>query len=306
MEFYKERKIDENEEFLVFAKEIDDLSEFLELFSDLIVQNGHNISFCQNGKYFSVNTTLIDSASKTIKSIKLCCSIGSFSDANTLIRKLRDDLLQYVYILIITVSRQSFRPESARESIKETLNLLSRLPPYDTLSEDEEAVKAWFENKVEELNPRKKRMKLDFENYMNVFRKNEKINKILKEFGLDHRWNELSRNLNNYVHNNGVKYSKHNIIDANNNILGTHLNEINNKTSYIVSVFVVLIILTKSDLIASTDYMDHVELEREPIENSQYFIANGIQEFIDTKISKIHPELIDFLKRNNTHSMIID
>ncbi len=45
---------------------------------------------------------------KHFRNIKLCCSIGSFSDANTLIRKLRDDLIQYAYILSIINLRKAF------------------------------------------------------------------------------------------------------------------------------------------------------------------------------------------------------
>lgn len=98
-ELHREIKIDETEEFKTFAKEIDYLIDFFKSFSELIFYNGRVISFISDNNYLTLDTTLIDSSSQTLQSIKLCCSIGSFSDANTLIRKLRDDLIQYIYIV---------------------------------------------------------------------------------------------------------------------------------------------------------------------------------------------------------------
>ena len=36
--------------------------------------------------------------------------------------------------------------------------------------------------------------------------------------------------------------------------------------------------------------IDHLDADMEPPEDCQYFIANFVQEFIDTKITKLHPE----------------
>jgi hypothetical protein len=108
----KERQVVESEHFKFFSKDIDYLIDFFSSLSKLTLYNGRIISFFSNVEHFSLSTEFIDSSVQTLKSIKLCCSIGSFSDANTLIRKFRDDLIQFVYILNIINLRKPFVEES--------------------------------------------------------------------------------------------------------------------------------------------------------------------------------------------------
>lgn len=111
----REKQIIETEEFIDFSKEIDYLSEFFRSLSELIFFNGRIISFFSDKKIHALDSALLDSSAQTLKSIKFCCSIGSFSDANTLTRKLRDDLMQYVYILSIIKSRKPFLEDSLKD-----------------------------------------------------------------------------------------------------------------------------------------------------------------------------------------------
>ena len=99
----------ESEEFSKFSEEFDQNINFLNNFSELIWYNGRIFSFwSEDHKMHTVSTTLIDNSIQTLKSIKLCCSIRSFTDANTLIRKLRDDLILYVFILDVVNKRKTF------------------------------------------------------------------------------------------------------------------------------------------------------------------------------------------------------
>ncbi len=166
-ELPEERQIDETEEFMIFAQDIDYLSDFFSGLSELICSNGRIISFLSKADYFMLSTDLIDSSSQTLKSIKLCCSIGSFSDANTLIRKLRDDLLQYAYILNIIRLRKPFLEKSVKalntDNPEEFANSILNLQFNDSISDDEQAVTAWFRNSVSDLQ-RSIKKKLEFEN----------------------------------------------------------------------------------------------------------------------------------------------
>jgi len=308
-ELLKERQIDETEEFKIFSEDIDYLTQFFSGLSELIYSNGRIISFFSNTEYFTLSTDLIESSTQTLKSIKLCCSIGSFSDANTLIRKLRDDLIQYVYILNIIGLRKPFLEDSVKELNveypKEFANSILNLQFNDLITDDEQAVTAWFKNSVLDLKrPIKK--KLEFENYMKVLKQNDNINQILTEYNLQEYWETLRESLNNYVHNNGTHFSSHNIILANDNNLVTHLKNINISTTYISSFFLVLLLMIESSLISSTDYIDHLDCDIQPPEDSQYFVASFVQEFIDKKVSNIHPELKQYLKDNNINGMKIE
>lgn len=108
LNFFRDIDVRETGYFKAFTDEIDYLIGFFQQFSDLIFYNGRIIVFYTGRKSFLLTPSLISSSAKTLHSIKLCCSIGSFSDANTLIRKFRDDLIQYAYILSIINSREFF------------------------------------------------------------------------------------------------------------------------------------------------------------------------------------------------------
>jgi hypothetical protein len=305
----KEKGVDETEEFKRLSEELDYLSEFFNNLSELIYFNGRIISFFSHKEIYTLNTSLIDSSAQTIKSIKFCCSIGSFSDANTLIRKLRDDLMQYAYVLNIISLRRPFVEESVgnikTDNAEEFANAISNLQFNSVLTDDEQAVSAWFNNTVSKLN-RSIKKKLEFENYMTVIKQNSNISHILTEYKLQEYWEVLRKRLNNYVHSNGISFSKHNYISVRDKNLGTHLNNIGIRTTYVASFFVVVLLMIESSLIASTDYIDYLDCNMQPPEDSQYFVAGFVQDFIDKKVATIHPELKQFLKENNVHGMKID
>ncbi len=308
-ELPKEGQIVETEQFKIFSEDIDYLTKFFIDLSGLIYSNGRIISFFSKVEYFTLSTDLIDSSAQTLKSIKFCCSIGSFSDANTLIRKLRDDLIQYVYILNIISLRMPFLEESTNnlknDDTAEFANSLLNIQFNNTLTDDEHAITAWFKNSVSDLQrPIKK--KLEFENYMKVLKQNDNINQIIIQYNLQVYWEALRKRLNNYIHNNGTHFSSHNTISATDKNLGTHLKNINIRTTYISSFFLVLLLMIESSLISSTDYIDHLDCEMLPPEGSQYFVASFVQDFIDKKVSKIHPELKQYLKDNNINGMKIE
>src|SRR5690242_17645202 len=225
-ELPKERQIDETEEFKAFSHDIDFLTQFFTSLSELIYFNGRVISFFSAKEYYTLNTALIDSSAQTLKSIKLCCSIGSFSDANTLIRKLRDDLIQYVYILNIISLRKPFLEESIADlktdNPEEFVSSILNLQFNNRLTEDEQAVVAWFNNSVTD-SQRPIRKKLEFENYMKVLKQNDHINHILIEYNLQEYWETLRKRLNGYVHNNGTSFASHNIVTATDKNLRAHL-----------------------------------------------------------------------------------
>lgn len=308
-ELTKDNQIIETEGFKTFAEDIDYLTEFFSDLSELIFFNGRIITFFSVNECYLLNTALIKSSAQTLRNIKLCCSIGAFSDANTLIRKLRDDLIQYVYILNIINDRKPFLGESLKnfktDSPEDFVKSLSNLQYNNNLTDDEQAVTAWFKNSVSDL-PFRLKGKLGFKNYMIALKQNSKIAHILTEYKLHGYWKALSGTLNNYVHNNGTSFSSNNFISANNKDLETHLKNISTRTSYVSSFFLIVLLMIESSIISSTDYIDYLDCNMKPPEDSQFSIAVFVQDFIDKKVSKIHPELKQYLKDNNIQGMRID
>jgi len=307
-ESFREIEVGETDDFKAFANDIDYLIEFFKSFSELLFFNGRIISFFTDKHIFNLNTDLIDSSAQTLRSIKLCCSIGSFSDANTLIRKLRDDLIQYVYIHTIINARKSFNEDDLQnikfDNPEEFANSFSNIRLNNSLTDDEKALSAWFSNTVSDLD-RPIRKKLEFENYMKVLKQNSNIAHILEVYNLGDYWEILRKRLNDYVHNNGIKFASQNSIRNNDKNLEIHLKNINFRTSYISSFFVIALLMVDSSLISSTDYIDHLDCDLEPPEDSQYFIAGFMQDFIDTKVNNLHPEIKQYLIENNINGMRI-
>ena len=78
------------------------------------------------------------------------------------------------------------------------------------------------------------------------------------------------------------------------------------RLDFVTCFFLVLLILVKPNLIGSTDYIDYFDIGVEPPDNSQYWIAPFVQEFIEEYVSKINSELKVFPKYNNKYGMLID
>lgn len=304
----KTNQITEQEKYKTFEIEFDNNIYFLKNFTDLVSFSGRMITFISKEKVHIVNSSLLESSIQTLKSIKLCCSIRSFSDANTLIRKLRDDLLQYIYILAIINRRKTFTQKSLEnfkmDSVEEMNTGFLELE-FNELTNDELAVEAWLSNRVLEL-PYNVKKKLGFENYMKILKLDSNVNEILLKYKLHKYWEDLQTKLNSYVHNNGIQFSQHNLIKSNNPNLEIYYQNINIRSSYVITIFLVLIAMIDSPLLCSGDIEDYLDLDIEPPENCQYEIAPFIQEYINKKVVPLHPELKEFLQKNNSHGMRIE
>jgi hypothetical protein len=291
---------------------IDKLIEFLDSLSGLIYYNGHMTICITKNKMHMFQPYLINSSVKTLASIKYCCMAGSFSDANTLVRKFRDDLMLYLYILEVLNNRKKIDEKSIEEivgdkmdidKIENLIEIMLNNEVNGRMKNDHDiCVDAWFDDKVDIL-PWSIQKKLAIETYINYLETNGSIKKILYEYELKEIWEKIRTKLNKYVHNKGQNYTQVNIIlDQNEHIF----QEVILKLEFITTIFLTLLILINPSMIQSTEYIDYMDSDLTPPENSQYTIAAFIQEFIDEYINKMNPELKAFLKHNNKYGMIID
>lgn len=271
MDFYKD-SLERRREYIMshpsFEEtklKIEDLASFINNFTDLIWWNGNFAFLIHKNKVFFLQTEIMDSTHSTLLSIRKLVEMGHFSDVNVLIRKVRDDLFLFLYLLEV-VNRYRLG--------------------YETTHDNRNATK-WMENKLESLT---------ISNILTYLMKNETIKKVILEHNLRNAWDNIGKNLNNFVHGNGIMFAQLNYANFDYKTIDKVLNDITFKLSYIVSVFVVLLTLIKPSLIASSDYVDALELGIQPVEGSQYNIAPFIQEFIDTYVIKLHPDIKNFLK----------
>jgi len=308
--FYNGPAVKDTEAFSNFSQKYQENMDFLDRFIDLRMFSGRIISFItKQKKALTFHSHLLENSYTTLENIKACCANGGFADANSLVRRFRDDLLLYVYILAVINRRKPFTEKSLEnfkmDTIENFVKSFESLEMNSLIDDDETAVEGWITSTIENM-PKQIKLKLSFSNYMQFLRKDEKVENILTKYNLEDYWETLTNKLNNYMHNNGIKFTQDNTIRSDNKDLEIYLNNINIRVSYIVSLFLVLITMIESALLCSGDIEDYLNLGENPPEDCQYEIAPFIQKYIDEKVTRLHPELKQYLKDNNNYRMRIE
>lgn len=255
--------------------------------------------------------------SKTLMSISACCRQSSFADANMLIRKYRDDLFLYLFILeadnnkigltedelnsLIGEAGQEIEPDKLLKAVTATIGIL-----YSGIRKDEQsrAVDAWFDNSAESGEYYKL---LDIKNYLGYLKNNTLVAECIIKHNLKEPWNRLGRKQNNYTHNNGRSFLIDNIQTYYNfQRLTILLEQVSNDITFVTSFFLIILILIKPNYIGSSDNIDYLESGLIPPDDCQYRVAPIVQEYIDKFIVTLHPDLKKYLRENNSYGMLIE
>ena len=72
------------------------------------------LSYGRKGPYMLSGETMM-SICKTLETIDFCCHRNAYSDAYTLIRKIRDDLMQYLFVLNVIKNKHGLTDEECKE-----------------------------------------------------------------------------------------------------------------------------------------------------------------------------------------------
>lgn len=226
----------------------------------------------------------ISAVENTVKSIEFCCLMGHFADAYTLLRKYRDDVMQYLYITSVMAS---FRNMNEEEAIK-----------YEAENKEElDAIALWLKN---ELNvPEQRKLRKDYfdaSKYKKNLMKNPTV-KILFQKYLEGLWKKVDRVLNDYVHTNGRGYVLQNY--------GRGEKYLNKRKQLIMvlreitSILIAVLAFIDPYQLRSSDYVDALDMGLEPDPDSVTWVMPGVVNHIDKYFPKIHPDLIDFIEENN-------
>ncbi|MCK9217690.1 MAG: hypothetical protein M0P77_07215 [Firmicutes bacterium] len=266
-----------------------------------------------NGKTHLLSAEFLISAEKTLQSISACCRLGSFSDANTLIRKYRDCLFLYLYIIEVLNNIGGLTETEYGEVIDGEINEEKFLDIIKILfyiyssgirkDEENKAVDGWFDNSAEDGSLFKF---LDIKNYLYYLKKNKLVKDCIKKHNLEEKWEKLKRKQNNYVHNNSRCFITDNFIsfDRYEKIISL-LKNVRTDVTFITSLFLTILILIKPEYISSYDYIYYLEEEMEPPNDSQYWISPIVQTYLDECLISIHLDLKEYLKANNPYNMAI-
>lgn len=298
--------------FSDFDKIIEKNSELLSFFGDIAC--GRPITNIINDKTYILTADFLIAASKTLKSISTCCQLGNFADANMLIRKYRDDMFLYLFIIEASNNRKGLTEIELNEILAggmvedkflEAITLTFSIESSGIRKDQQDkAVDAWFNNSAE--NGAFYRF-LDIKNYLKYLLNNMLVKNCIEKYGLENMWKDLSRKQNNYTHNNGRSFLNDNLISFHESKKAKFLLEnVYKDITFITSYFLVILILIKPDYISSLDCISYLDEGITPPEDCQYWVASIVQDYLDEFIVKIHPDLKKYLKDNNPCGMKIE
>ena len=275
--FLSEDEFEKNKNAVLKDKTIRQLLETLTEIRDFLNELGY-LTF---GRDFSViritgvieGNIVLESASRTMESIRCCCMSGNFADAYTLLRKFRDDLFYYLYLLVVADKSD-----------------LTKFVELDKLSSDEKNIWEWAHNKQKDL-------------YIGSVLKctalHPSAKKAIKIYGLKESFDKIADNLNNYVHSNGYffynePYSKLIVKQK----IEEKCNGISEMTIYITITFLFLMVLIRPLLIMSYDYIDYLDCGDVPPEGSQYWVAPFVSQFFEKYKNVLDENIINYLREN--------
>lgn len=122
---------------------------------------------------------------------------------------------------------------------------------------------------------------------------------IVIKYHLKGSFKTIGDTLNNYVHSNGCAYYNRKYSDyLFDGSLIDELKVLVNKARYMTVVFVVLLFLCSPISVMGEDYINYLDFNETPPENSQYWVAPFIEQFVKQNISLIDPNCLEYLREN--------
>ena len=118
----------------------------------------------------------------------------------------------------------------------------------------------------------------------------EDLKSINRIFSKDNRYKSIRDRCNDHIHSNYFQYmqlnSKINIQNAK-----VYIDMINNDLLDLLVLHFAYLFTLNGHYMASSDYIDYLDLYKEPEEDSQYWVAPFIQDFFDKYIKTKRPDI---------------
>ena len=244
--------------------DIKKIESFLTEFS--VLSLGRDFVLLKNECFSPKN--VYTSCELTVGSIISCCESGCIADANSLLRKYRDDLFFYLYVLVY----DSFKKIDSKSR---------------KVSEMERNILRWKNNNL-----------YDFSSgtVMREIAEYPDIKEAVLQYNLKSFFERISNRLNNYVHGNGIDFYNCNVIAYDNNYMQSQMTILFNDLRMITVTFLFLLSLCSPQAIMSTDYEDHSDLSLTPPEGCQYWVAPFIVDFFRDNLDLIDKNCLEYLR----------
>ena len=177
----------------------------------------------------------------TAGSIISCCESGCMADAYSLLRKYRDDLYFYLYIVVYDACNRSGSKSPA-------------------ILKMEEIIEQWIINDLGDLH---------IGTVLQAIGQSSQVKDAVKKYSLKPYFDALGSRLNNYVHSNGIAFYNRNINAYHGDALRKQLEALSKDMHFITITFLFLLTLCSPLSIMSTDYVDSLDCNTTPPEGSQ-------------------------------------
>lgn len=269
------------------------------------------VSLGKQGRY-ALSCEIMMSAMNTITSIDFCMNRSAYADAYTLVRKLRDDLMQYLFILNVIKNMKKTPNIDNDVGVEDLFSDVDKL--WTIINRDiqflisgagksvaELAMESWMYNELEKNKNAEYRKKYyDTSKYKNyLISQNEEIKKIVEDY-LNLLWKDIDRKLNNYVHGNGIKYITNNYVyQVKKENQDIELVEVVQK---ILTFFLSILALVDSTKMQSSDYMDALDMGEKPEDNSQYWVCPCIVDYMNHFIDR---KWLEYIQEHEKYGMKI-
>lgn len=229
---------------------------------------GRDFVLC--GKY-TFSLQMISTAFElTTGSIISCCESGCIADAYSLMRKYRDDLFFYLYIVVYDSCNK----------------LDGKSPETDQM---EANIERWIKNDLNDLH---------IGTVLQAIGQSSQVKDAVRKYNLKSYFDALGDRLNNYVHSNGVSFYNRNVNAYQGKTLQKQLQSLLTDMRSITITFLFLLSLCAPLSIMSTDYVDCLDCNMTPPDGSQYWVAPFVTAFFKRNIDLIDESCMKYLQDN--------
>lgn len=256
--------LQENINYISLLEQVKNTHSFMSSFSFL--QFGRDTVITKASIILSPSG-ILDSTVRTLHSILICSEYGHFADVMTLVRKYRDDLFFYLYLI----------------SVGKSCDLLNNISP----SKHEQNIKKWQANALSDLN---------ISEILKYIGTRSEIRYAIQKFNLKSSFDKIGITLNNYVHGNGAMFYNQHPQSYTEKEIKSFVDSTANHLNYITVAFVFLLAICQPISIMSSDYIDYMDCGDTPPQNSQYWVAPFVEEYLKNNGHLLGDDCMNFLR----------
>ena len=251
----------------MFLNELRYTREFIDNLCYLVFGRDMNVIYTNIGLSPVYSNHILQSAAQTLQSAIVCAEYGNLADVHLLIRKYRDDLFFYLYIIIACNSNDFFTDEKTNKK--------------------QQNIKLWNQNELSNLN---------ISTVLKEISRFDKCTLFIEKYKLKDSFTRMGKKLNDYTHGNGRSY--YNRLHSNYyaDEIDVLANDLKYMLNYISISFVFILLLLHPEYIVATDYFDAFNTSTVPDKKSKYWVAPFVREFIERYKSILDESALDYLR----------